>query len=85
MNKVLEILKKYKKIKEKELSNSKIKDRQNKLDKKENNENGKFPIINKNEYINLKKNSNKNIFVITSLMIPIFYIFNFFNSYIKNM
>ena len=82
------VLKKYEKISKGELDEAKVKDIQNKLVVPEEEEFNKKTNRDKNIIYDLKKEGKirgrANLFVITSLIIPLFYIFNYYNSYMKN-
>ena len=82
------VLKKYEKISKGELNEAKVKDMQNKLVVPEEEEFYKNTNKDKNIIYDLKKEGKiggkLNLFVITSLIIPLFYIFNYYNSYMKN-
>ena len=85
MEKLRNILTKYNKIKKDELNEAKVKDKQNKLFSPEKEELEKSNNKDKNIIHDFKKGGNKKLFLITSLIIPLFYIINYFNSYTKNI
>ena len=84
MKKIKNILKKYEKINKNELSEAKSKDKVNKLNIPENDEDF-YKKEDQNLIYDLKKGKSKKIFVITSILLPLFYILNYFNSYSKNV
>jgi len=83
MGKIKNILNKYEKIKKTELSEAKTKYKQNKLSLPENED--LYKKEDKNIINDLKKGRTKKIFVITSILLPLIYIFNYFNAYSKNL
>ena len=85
MEKLRNVLTKYNKIKKDELNEAKVKDKQNKLFSPEKEELEKSNNKDKNIIHDFKKGGNKKLFLITSLIIPLFYIINYINSYTKNI
>ena len=83
MGKIKNILNKYEKINKAELSEAKTKYKQNKLSLPENED--LYKKEDKNIINDLKKGRTKRIFVITSILLPLIYIFNYFNAYSKNL
>ncbi len=72
------ILKKYEKINKSEISEAKIKDKKNELAVPKND-----VLLNNNNLDllkELKKKDNKKFFILSSLIIPLIYIYNYFNN-----
>ena len=75
---ITNILKKYEKINKSEISEAKIKDKKNELAIPEND-----VLLNNNNLDllkELKKKDNKKFFILSSLIIPLLYIYNYFNN-----